>query len=220
MKTKIERYYFGKFILVLLLFIAFACTENFEEINTPPTTSISIDAGYLLTTAQVDLARSELLEYTNNIWGSWVQHWGGGPLFSPSRYIPAPTHLTRYLWNTYYSLLKNLALIRNDILAGLENDPEGRTKLAMAKIVEIYAWQVLTDHYGPIPYSESGLPLADLARQPKYDSQESIYRDLIADLDVALSQLNSGDKSYGEADAIYAGNVELWEKFGNALNFR
>jgi len=218
MKTKKKFYYIAKIISLVLFINLSACTGDFEEINTPPSSSITTDPGYLFTGAQISIRR-EVGESQNNIFGSWVQHWCGGPLFSASLYIPDPERLQTY-WNGYYGSLKNLGLIKNDILTGLEDDPEGRTKIAMAKILEVYYWQILTDMFGPIPYSESMLPLADLIRQPKYDSQESIYRSLITDLDAAIAKLNASDKSYGSADMFYGGNVDAWKKFGNSLKLR
>ncbi len=218
MKTKNKLYNMGKIILsaIFLLQIS-ACTDNFEEINTPPTSSISIDPEFLLTNTQRSLLFYEGTEIVNNIVGSWVQHWGGGPLFSPSLYVPET--FERY-WDRYYGSLRNLGLIRNDLLAGLENDPKGRTKIAIAKIMEIYLLQNLTDMYGPIPYSESLLNIEDLIRQPKFDTQENIYQSLISDLNIALSNLNSTDESYGTGDVFYDGDVVLWEKFGNSLKLR
>ena len=217
MKTRTVYHIHIVIFLVTILLNLTSCTRNFEEINTPPNSSVTIDAEFLFTSAQVGIIRSECSEYSNNMFGSWIQHWGGGPLFSPSRYIPEQI---AWIWDSYYDRLKNFGLIRNDILAGLENDPKGRTKLAIAKIMEIYAWQNLTDMYGPVPYSESTLPLDELIRQPKFDSQESIYQSLITDLDRAIAQLNDGDESYGAADLFYDGDVTMWEKFGNSLKLR
>ncbi len=217
MKTKIY-YNITAVIVFMTIMVGFiSCTKNFEEINTPPTSSVTIDPAFMFTSAQTGIVRRECSEYPNNMFGSWVQQWGGGPLFSPSRYIPEQIS---WVWDSYYGYLRNLSMIRNDLLKGMEEDPKGRTKLAIAKIMEIYAWQNLTDMYGPIPYSESMMPLDELIRQPKYDSQESIYKSLIADLNNAIAQLNPGDDSFEEADLFYSGDVAMWEKFGNAIKLR
>lgn len=218
MKTNKNVLYIARNVLfAIVLLVLSACTNNFEEINTPPTSSTFIDPGFMLTNVQRSVAFMECAETPNNVFGSWVQHWCGGPLFTPSRYVPEEF---AYVWNDYYGILKNLGLIKNDLLVGLENDPAGRTKLAIAKILEIYVWQNLTDMFGPVPYTESELPSAEIIRQPKFDTQESIYKSLISDLDIAMSQLNSGDESYGTADLYYKGDVERWNKFGNSLKIR
>lgn len=48
------------------LFVAQGCTEDFEKINTPPTTLSTIDPGLILSKAQKDAAFSEGYEYPNN----------------------------------------------------------------------------------------------------------------------------------------------------------
>jgi len=185
-RTKLIHYIPLTLVIILLMGIS-ACTDNFEEINTPPTSSINIDPAFLLTNTQISLIRYKSTESPNNVIGSWVQHWAGAQLFGGSRYVPEEYD---GIWNNYYRNLKNLGQIRNELLAGLEDDPTGRTKLAIAKIMEIYYWQDLTDMYGPVPYSESTLKVSELVRQPKFDDQESIYRSLISNLDIALSQHN------------------------------
>ncbi len=218
MKTKKYLYNVSKIVLTTFLMLSIsACTDNFEEINTPPRSSITIDPGFLLTNVQRGLISYESSEGPNNDIGSWVQQWGGGPLFDASRYVHEEFDR---MWDRYYGNFRNLGLIGHDILAGLEDDPTGRTKIAISKIMAIYFWQTLTDMYGPVPYSESLLPTESLIRQPKFDTQENIYNSLISDLDVAMSQLNAADESYGMADVLYNGDVAMWMKFGNSIKLR
>ncbi len=217
MDTKKSLYLiFKNIILVVFIVQLSSCTSEFEEINTPPISTLTVDPGLLLTDVQRSIVPSDSGEDPNNVTGSWIQHWGGGPIVGESRYIQQPFNIM----GRYYSKLRSLALIKNELLVGLENDPKGRTKLAIAKIMEIYTWQNLTDMYGPVPYSESSQPLGETIRQPKYDTQESIYNALISDLDIALAQLNASDESYGNADLFYDGDVDLWRKFGYSLKLR
>lgn len=202
-------------ILGLALVVAMeACTSNFEELNTPPTSVTTVDPGLLLTQVQKQISFSQAGERMNNVQGSWIQHWAGGPILGQSRYIPQPFSFGNY------DELRSLALIRNELLVGLEDEPSGRTKLAMAKIMEIFAWQDLTDMFGPIPYSESSLPSNEFVLQPAYDSQQTIYASLINELDTAMERMNPSDESYGDADLLYGGDIEKWRKLANALKLR
>ncbi len=194
-----------------------ACTGDFEKINTPPTSVTTIDPGLVLSKVQKDAAFSEGYEYPNNQYGSWIQQWAGGILISSSRYIEQSDNGT---WEAHYTLIRNISQIRNQILKGQEGDPAGRTKLAIAKIVEISVWQRLTDLFGDVPYSQTALGQDDVNTKPVFDTQESIYKSLIADLDVAISQLNATDASYGSADFYYKGDVVKWKKYANSLKLR
>ena len=194
-----------------------SCTSEFEKLNTPPTSVTNIDAGLILSKAQRDAAFSEGYESPNNQFGSWVQQWGGGVLISSSRYIQQTDD---GLWNDHYSFIRNLVQIRTQILKGREADPKGRTKLAIARIVEISIWQRLTDLFGDVPFSETANGVEAVNNQPKFDTQESIYKALIRDLDAAIAQLNPTDDSYGTADFYFRGDVARWRKYGNSLKLR
>lgn len=194
-----------------------ACTKDFEKINTPPTSVTIVDPGLILSRVQKDAAFAEGFEYPNNQYGSWIQHWAGGVLISSSRYIEQSDNGT---WDAHYSLIRNISQIRNEILKGLENDPSGRTKLAIAKIVEISVWQRLTDLFGDVPYSKTALGVAEVNSKPVFDSQESIYKSLITDIDAAMAQLNASDAGYGSADFYYKGDVAKWKKYANSLKLR
>jgi hypothetical protein len=194
-----------------------ACTKDFVKLNTPPTSVTTVDPGLVLSKVQKDAAFSEGFEYPNNQFGSWIEQWAGGVLISSSRYIEQSDVST---WDLHYTLLRNISQIRNEILKGLDNDPAGRTKLAIAKIVEISVWQRLTDLFGDVPYSQTALGVADVNTKPAYDSQESIYTSLITDIDAAIKQLNATDAGYGAADFYYKGDIVKWQKYGNSLKLR
>jgi hypothetical protein len=194
-----------------------ACTSDFEKINTPPTSVTSIDAGLVLSKAQKDAAFAEGNEYPNNQYGSWVQQWAGGVLISSSRYVEQSDN---GVWDSHFTLLRNLTQIRTQALKGMENDPAGRSKLAIAKIVEISVWQRLTDLFGDVPYSQTALGAENVNSKPVFDTQESIYKSLIMNLDEAIAQLNTSDASYGSADFYYSGNIAKWKKYANSLKLR
>ena len=205
------------YLLVILFLISQACTSDFEKLNTPPTSLSTIDPGLILSKMQKDATFLEGYEYPNNQYGSWIQHWAGGVLISSSRYIQQPDD---NVWNDNYSIIKNLSQIRNQLLKGRESDPKARTKLAIARIVEISVWQRHTDIFGDVPYSESALGVESINNQPKFDTQESIYQSLIKDLDVAILQINATDEGYGTADFYFKGNATLWKKYANSLKLR
>ena len=194
-----------------------ACTGDFEKLNTPPNSVTTIDPGLLLSRVQRDGAFVEGVEYPNNQYGSWIQQWAGGVLISSSRYIEQADNST---WESHYNLIKNISQIRNEILKGQENDPSARTKLAIARVVEIAVWQRLTDLFGDVPYSQSAMGPTQVTNKPVFDTQESIYKSLINDIDVAISQLTVGDASYGTADFYYKGDVAKWKKYANSLKLR
>jgi hypothetical protein len=84
----------------------------------------------------------------------------------------------------------------------------------------------IVDYWGDAPYSNAlkGDLGGDENLQPAYDSQESIYKGIIADLKQA-AELLSKDKDqyngiYADVDVIYNGDPAKWRKFANSLLLR
>jgi hypothetical protein len=92
----------------------------------------------------------------------------------------------------------------------------------MARIWKVWVFHMMTDAYGDIPYFESAKDVQNVINQPKYDTQELIYRDMLNELKEAAAQLGSQQNqiSFGNADILYQGNVDSWEKFANSLRLR
>ena len=93
-------------------------------------------------------------------------------------------------------------------------DPDNQ--IAIAKMLSCWRFQQMTDVWGDIPYSQSlGVDLT-----PAYDPQESIYRDMLVQLDDALARLKTNAIDPIEGDLIYHGDMVKWQRFGNALKMR
>ncbi|MDR0266433.1 MAG: SusD/RagB family nutrient-binding outer membrane lipoprotein [Sphingobacterium sp.] len=193
-----------------------SCTKDFERINTPPTSVTSVDPSLLIARILRDGTFQESGELPNNKFGSWIQHWAGGPVVPVSRYFEGPENL---IWSQHYTLLRNIVQIKQE-LSGKEDTPEGRSKLAIAELYEVYLYQRLTDLFGDIPYFEVTKSSKEINRTPKFDKQEEIYPALVQKVDAALVKLTNGDLSYGTSDFFYKGSIDKWKKFGNSLKLK
>lgn len=90
---------------------------------------------------------------------------------------------------------------------------------AMSMIMKAYYVQILTDLYGDMPYTEAFK--RELNLNPKYDKGEDIYKASIADLESAEQLINSGaGSSPGSADIVFAGDMNKWKSFANAIKLR
>ena len=94
--------------------------------------------------------------------------------------------------------------------------PNG-SQIALAKVVQSWAFMSMTDFWGDIPYSEALQGVANL--NPKYDEQEQIYRGIVATLVEAGDMISSGDVGV-EGDIIFGGDMSLVRKFANSLILR
>ena len=81
-------------------------------------------------------------------------------------------------------------------------------------------WRHITDIYGPIPVSHFGEP------ENPYESQETVYKNLIKDLDAAIEILKEKAENAGNArplqkvDVIFEGDYGKWLKLANSEKLR
>ena len=89
----------------------------------------------------------------------------------------------------------------------------------MARIWQAYAFMILTDTYGAIPYAEGGAGLTDQIFFPVYEQQDAIYPKLIQEFTEASAALNASG-AVESSDVLYAGEVVKWKKLGYSLLLR
>lgn len=91
--------------------------------------------------------------------------------------------------------------------------------IAVALTLRAWIFSNLTDCFGDIPFSEASKGDEGVI-QASYDNQESIYKQLLSDLDEANKLYNDSiGMVYGD-DILFHNNVKLWQKFTNSLRLR
>jgi hypothetical protein len=218
MKLSIK--YISLSLLIFLLVVGNSCTDALEELNEPPNSVTSINPNFVFSAVQKDDAfyPSSWVMYLQ--YGSWVQHFGDADRGFTTSHYQSITSYDNGFFEGNYGLLGELTQIKTDLLAGLEDDPEGRTKLAIAEILAVKIWERTTALVGDIPFSEAVQGVQNPNTLPAYDPQSEIYPQLITMLDNAISRITNGDASYGSADFYYEGDLEQWRKFGNSLKLK
>jgi len=89
-------------------------------------------------------------------------------------------------------------------------------QIAAAKTLRAFLYMTMTDIVGPMPYSEAFQGESLNNWLPAFDSQESIYKALDADLQSAFKQFNTAS-NLTDDDVIYGGNTAKWKKFNAVL---
>jgi hypothetical protein len=223
MKTIIKLVIVG----VGLIFLG-ACTKNFEDINTNPNQPVEVSTASLMTAAQKSLMDDMMDEWWSGRQSLlYAQYWTQRNYTSEDRYA-----IRQNTNNTYWRLLYTDIMDLVEVIR-LNTDADTKVKaavygyndnqIACAKILKAWAMQVMTDTYGDIPYSEAFKGNIDPAvsiPNPSYDTQESIYAALLADLKTAVDMINLDESGFTTGDIIYGGDMEKWQKFGNSLRLR
>jgi len=205
--------YIFRSLLFLALFAAASCKKDLADINKNPNAAENPQPSYLLTAAQ-KISSDAYWGADNNFNSSLliVQHWAKIQYTDPDRYIFSNSSFTS-LWNTAYS--QSIADL-NAILQLPEEKASSNYK-NVAIILRSWVFQLLTDAYGNIPYKQA----ANIAEYitPEYDTQEDVYKGLLAELKTAVAALDVSEKAIS-GDVMYGGNIADWKKFGNSLRLR
>lgn len=201
------------FFVFTLLFLTVGCEDGFDELNTNKVDPIAVDPAFLVNNAILGLGLPNgTLYYELAIVQQIVTPFTGvltGGNFNQESGSAAD------LWNDYY---QNVIKYTRDAIASLADSPERSNLLNMSRILQAYAFMVLTDTYGDIPYSQGGIGLTEQIVFPSYDSQESIYTDIISELTAASAALNASGGD--ESEVLFAGDITKWKEFGNSLLLR
>ena len=160
-----------------------------------------------------DLANTDIMSA-----GNYIGYWGMNNNWNFN---------TEATWNftdarmsyAYQNFYSKLFRAWNDIYKHTKDseDPADKEVRAVANIVKAVAWLRATDVFGPIVYTNAGN--GDIA--PKLDSQEAVYKAMLADLkDASELLVNTASKVLPSYDVIYNGNASNWVRLANSLMLR
>ena len=203
------------FILALsFMLMTTACDEGFDELNTSKSGAISLDPVFILNNAIISSSPSANLQYDVAIVQQWIATNTG--VLEGGNFNKVVVNNTPLNWNNYY---QNVIKYTNDVITATKEDAARANLYHMARIVQANAFMILTDTYGDIPYTEAGGGYTAQNFFPVYETQQSIYPKLIDELTQAVAALGTAGK-VETGDALYAGDVTKWKKFGNSLLLR
>lgn len=208
-----------------------SCKKDFEKINSDPNSPSLVNNGFLLTGAQKGLM--------DNNWDHWwggqvgnqlAQFWASNQYSSESRY-QFRTGITNSYWNLFYAGGANDAGIATGglkelqtIIDNCESDVNKYSiygfpanQIAVAKILQAWQMQLITDAWGDAPFSEAFKKAANPV--PKFDKQRDIYLALIDQVDAALAGIDEGEDGPA-GDVVYGGDMAAWRKFGNSVKLK
>lgn len=216
---------FGHFYMALAAFTLISmlsCTSEFDELNTPQDQIVvdKIDAN-LLGQAFAQAQYNSVSGMSTYIWNSALYsdryaqyHSNIHPAFESDQYVDAGAHKDR-LWSNFYAMVATqLAFVEKFTV-----DANMPVENAIAKVQRVVAYHRMTDHFGPIIYSQFG----NAETVVNYDSQEAIYHDFFSTLDEAVAVLKEhvgSSSAFGVNDQMYNGDVGLWLKFAGSLRLR
>ncbi|GAB3640662.1 SusD/RagB family nutrient-binding outer membrane lipoprotein [Spirosoma arcticum] len=204
--------------LIALLIGVSSCDKGFDELNINPTAATALNPVFTFNNALINTTfPGSMLVFEEAI----VQQ-----MFSPNSGVLAggnfnidnrgPVGPNAALWQRYYrDVIRYLVDVQNQT-----QDNAARSNLYnMTRIWKAYAFMVLTDSYGDIPYTQAGLGYISANVTPKYDAQEGIYNDIIKELTEAATALDAS-KPTEAGEVVYGGDISKWKKFAYSTLLR
>lgn len=211
---------YAKFVTILaVLPMICACTGDFEEYNSNPN---ALEIGG---TAPVNLlpnilfsGGSGLLRQTYQMNGELVQYTVSSNTTDAYHRYQISNGVTSGIWD----LLARWASNANHMidLCGTQEDMSNFKAIGLT--MRAFYMQMLTDIWGDVPFCEAFGGL-DGNFKPAFDSQRSIYLQLIGDLEQANMLYNSKfqfSSSQKVKDLLYGGDIDKWRRFTNSLLLR
>ncbi|MBC7948705.1 MAG: SusD/RagB family nutrient-binding outer membrane lipoprotein [Chitinophagaceae bacterium] len=220
---KLKNIIYTTAIAALLMSAIGGCSKKKFDINANPddVTDVSVTPSVLLPGALQATSSTIASEYWFLEW--WMGHGarsGSYQSLNEEETYKFTNDFHVGIWNQLYSNANNYNLMVNKAVETGQGTYE-----AIGRIMKSHNFQILTDIYGNIPYSEAFQGTA--VPTPKYDKGLDIYKGIFADLDKAIVLLNDADATdpaknpdIASADIVYAGNTTSWKRFANTLRLR
>ncbi len=124
-------------------------------------------------------------------------------------------------WGGYYGILRN-----NDLLYRRSVETGFEFHQGVALVMRAFMFGLITDLWGDAPYTNALKAEQGGAENitPAFDSQETIYNGILADLEQANTLLSKPRGQYqgilNEVDVFFKGDPKGWQKFANSLALR
>ena len=200
-------------ILVLAAFSFTACDE-FDVSNQNPdvTSSISNNPELLLT----GIERDAVNRMVGAAWseGNLMAQYGARIVF---------TSFDLFDWGDQSGEWDRLYLSIRDAkeLEQIAIENENSSYEAVSIILQSWMFQILTDMWGDIPYSDASLAKSEgEVFEPVYDAQSDIYNGLLEKLEEANALLSGSNLPAIKGDILFNGDLAKWQKFANSLHLR
>ena len=208
--------YILKFTLIALMFVAGSCDE-YLDINQDPDVLGSTDAPeIILPIAQVSLGNNLMGWDLGFGGGYWGQYWTQS--YTASQFKTLCEYQETSFSNAYQGITTGtLADLKRIKL--LSADPENLGYYYIAEAMSIFTWQLMTDLWGDIPYTEA-LRGDEGINSPIFDNSTDIYADLMTRIDALLALDPTSSTVKESFDFLYAGDLNEWVKFANSVKLK
>ena len=208
--------------LLLFCWASVSCSRNFDELNTDPNRPRQITPGVMLGQLQYRMVNNSI-QAARNFTHELMQvdaprsSAGGGGLH---RYVVNPG---AGVWSSFYTYMTDI-----EDLSAIADRLKEKNYKAIALVYKCWAYSILTDLYGDIPYYQA-TKATEGNFQAAFDKQKDIYIQILKDLESANTLFDDSKALTYGGDLVYNANmltggrnigIQKWKKFCNSLKLR
>jgi hypothetical protein len=203
----------------VLVALGLAGCQSFLDVNNNPNAPETAPIDIRLPALEVTFIHSTYYGQTA-LWGSeWTQQWA----FNATRRSYAQVQNYELFdtdaassWDYFYS---RPGYASYTMARDASADPDIYYR-GIAKLFNAWTFQIITDLWGPAPYNDA---FNSSLREPQYDTQQTIYKGIFANLDTAvtlMSSTSSGARKPTTNDMLFGGDMTRWVKLAHFLQAR
>lgn len=211
-----------------------SCSEDvMDKVNENPNNAHDVPAKFILSDVGVSTAFNVVggdftlysSVYIEHETGTGQQQWRA----ETRNGEPTASSTYNNAWLSLYSNIKNAKMVI-DKCQNSSLDKGNAVTEAIGHILLAYNAAIATDMFGDTPFSETGIMNEDGTpkyMQPKIDTQEYIYGEVMNHLTTAIELLDGGNAKdnglsggIGDKDYFYGGKAEKWLKAAYGLKAR
>ena len=204
-----------KSILALVIgFHLMACEKIVEGLNTDPNNATDAPAKYVFTGTQIaNMAAQEgLASRLAIVWTGY----GKGTFQQLGTWYLYQITANNFDddWNIFFTGVNKNAIITIEKAEAIGN----RKMAGITKIIQVNALGTATELWGEIPFEEAG-KTAEFPN-PRFETQAELIPKLVARLDEAIADLESGVGTVGSEDVHFGGDATKWKQVAYTLKAR
>ena len=207
-----------KLAIISIVFcgLAFSSCDSYLDINEDPNSpaEANMTTDIMFPTAEMNLVGS-YGDFARIVGGYHAQYYS--QTFGTSNYLDySQFSMSATRSSSFYSQINQRSLKNLETIRTMAKDNEEWGTYLAATTLRAFAYQVLVDAYGEIPYSES----FDASNtSPKYDEGADIYAGILTELDEALAKVSGAEVV--ATNFLFPGErASSWIKFANALKLK
>ena len=214
-----------KYTLASLLAVSVTACEDLDELNESPNNPRVVPSHMVMSGAE-----KFAVDYVYDVWFSGRQCLTYAQQIGQRNYTEEDRYKIRETTNNSYFKYLYMAIGSFQDVINLNSNPEtagvnavygaNQNQIAAARIMKAWLYDIITDTWGDVPYSEAIKLESEDKVYAKYDSQKDIYADLIKELTEAANQIDETKEAFVGGDIIFGGDASKWKKFANSLKCR